>query len=127
MRVQVWCRSPDNGLPLQVRGEAWVRELCGPCGMVHKIWPALRGVPYLPSLGQLAQCLRVHLHIAVPRVVPSAGPCCPVHVVHLALSSHALLCKEGWGPGQGRAQSEHSLANHILPEGHGTGGIPRCK
>lgn len=61
--------------------------------MIHKVRSALRGVPYLPSLGQLAQCLWVHLQVAVPRVVPCAGARLAVNIVHLALRCHPLLCR----------------------------------
>lgn len=102
---------PDNGLTLKVGGEAWVRELCGPCGMVHKVRSSLGSVPYLPALRQLSQCLRVNLHVAVPRVVPGAGPRLLVDVVHLSLSSHTLL----WGAGQvkGGAREEKGGSREV--------------
>ena len=90
-------QPPDNSLPLEVGGQARVRELCGPRGMVHKVRSALRGVPYLPSLGQLAESLRVHLQVAVPRVVPRAGARLTVDIVHLALRCYPLLCRRDGG------------------------------
>ena len=73
--------------------------------MVHKVRSALRGVPYLPSLGQLAESLRVHLQVAMPRVVPRAGACLAVDIVHLALRCHPLLCRRDGGVDKGRERN----------------------
>lgn len=117
-----WCSPPDHSPPLQVGGEAWVRELCGPSGMIHKVWSALWGVPYLPSLGQLAQCLRVHLHVAVPRVVPGAGPRLSVDVVHLTLRCHPLLCRRDMGgAGEGEGRDGEGKGREGTQDGKGAG------